>query len=380
MRRPSRTSPGPALRRLLFTARKRFECNGGLFGRVVLDSISPAGGARAQGACSLRSSPTCIERRLRESRPCPCPGSQARIKLARFDACLREAAFRSLARAGAGGRRRAARHPPSRARGGCRGPTGSLGRRARTPAGTRGPARGSSKPASDSAPLAPSALCSCCTRSTCSPRCRPTGSPWRRWRQAMPAATLTRSTETGLLGRLVAAALFALGGRATSRTGEPAAPDDRRALWARFGIGCDELSCTALTLGRRPHRLARGYLVSRLRAAALAGRPVVLTLAELRAEPPRLTGDVLFVCENPSIAAAARTLGSLPAALVHRRLAEHGPSPRSSTRPKRQQWRSSFTPTATRPPRRSRRECSPGLRRDRGDSWIRLPACARRPC
>ena len=118
-------------------------------------------------ACSLRSSPTCIERRLRESRPCPCPGSQARIKLARFDACLREAAFRSLARAGAGGRRRAARQPPSRARGGCRGPTGSLGRRARTPAGTRGPARGSSKPASDSAPLAPSALCSCCTRSTC---------------------------------------------------------------------------------------------------------------------------------------------------------------------------------------------------------------------
>ena len=37
----------------------------------------------------------------------------------------------------------------------------------------------------------------------------------------------------------------------------------------------------------------------------------MLTLAELRAEPPRPTGKVLFVCENPSIvAAAAGTLGA----------------------------------------------------------------------
>ena len=37
----------------------------------------------------------------------------------------------------------------------------------------------------------------------------------------------------------------------------------------------------------------------------------MLTLAELRAEPPRLAGDVLFVCENPSIvAAAAAELGA----------------------------------------------------------------------
>lgn len=37
----------------------------------------------------------------------------------------------------------------------------------------------------------------------------------------------------------------------------------------------------------------------------------MLTLAELRAEPPWLTGPVLFVCENPSIVAAAgSTLGS----------------------------------------------------------------------
>lgn len=37
----------------------------------------------------------------------------------------------------------------------------------------------------------------------------------------------------------------------------------------------------------------------------------MLTLAELRAEPPRLTGSFLFVCENPSIVAAAgATLGA----------------------------------------------------------------------
>jgi uncharacterized protein (TIGR02679 family) len=106
----------------------------------------------------------------------------------------------------------------------------------------------------------------------------------------------------------VPAALFALEGTPPR---DPSSPDEWRALWARVGISCDELSCTALTLGLRPHRLAHGYLPGRLRAAARAGRALVLTLAELRAEPPRLSGDLLFVCENPSIvAAAAGTLGS----------------------------------------------------------------------
>lgn len=65
------------------------------------------------------------------------------------------------------------------------------------------------------------------------------------------------------------------------------------------------------TLGLRPHRLGRGYLASRLRAAAGAGRPLVITLAELQAEPPRLVGATLFVCENPSgVGGAAAPLGS----------------------------------------------------------------------
>ena len=88
-------------------------------------------------------------------------------------------------------------------------------------------------------------------------------------------------------------------------------PRSGERLWARVGVSCDELSCTVLSLGLQPHRLTRGYLARRLRAAARAGHPIVLTLAELRAEPPQLSGKVLFVCENPSIvAAAARTLGA----------------------------------------------------------------------
>ena len=110
------------------------------------------------------------------------------------------------------------------------------------------------------------------------------------------------------LGRLLPAALLAIEGSAPR---EPASVQEWRALWARFGVSCDELSCTALALGLRVARRARGYLAERLRAAARHGKPIVLTLAELRAEPPRLTGQTLFVCENPSIvAAAAATLGS----------------------------------------------------------------------
>ena len=92
---------------------------------------------------------------------------------------------------------------------------------------------------------------------------------------------------------------------------EPTTVEEWRALWARFGVSCDSLSCTVLTLGLRVRISARGYLPARLRAAARAGKPIVLTLAELRAEPPRLAGEVLFVCENPSIvAAAAAELGA----------------------------------------------------------------------
>lgn len=109
------------------------------------------------------------------------------------------------------------------------------------------------------------------------------------------------------LGRLVAAALVALEG------GDPAESLDAkrwRAVWEGVGVSCDELSCTALALGVRPSWRAHGYLARRLRAATRRGAPIVLTLRELRRELPLLSGEQLFVCENPSVvSAAARELG-----------------------------------------------------------------------
>jgi Protein of unknown function N-terminus (DUF3323) len=69
----------PALRRLLFAARERFERNGGPFGRVVLDLISPNEAHAFNGLLTPQQAYL--------------PGGQARIKLARLDACLRESRF-----------------------------------------------------------------------------------------------------------------------------------------------------------------------------------------------------------------------------------------------------------------------------------------------
>jgi uncharacterized protein (TIGR02679 family) len=285
----------PALRRLLFAARERFERNGGPGGRVELDGLSPQ---EAHAFNGLLTPPQPF-----------LPGRPARIKLARLDACLRDSRFgvsleqalvavdgplgnRRAERAAASAAREAAwarvlRHPQAQ-----RPELESWLEHARQRFGAASPERTA---------LALQAL----------------DVLWALPSDGEPLAALAASHAGGdahaldrnrPLGRLVAAALYAISG---SPPHEPSSPDEWRALWARFGVSCDELSCTALAFALRPHRLARGYLAGRLRAAVRAGRPIVLTLAELRAEPPRLTGELLFVCENPSIvAAAAAALGS----------------------------------------------------------------------
>jgi uncharacterized protein (TIGR02679 family) len=105
------------------------------------------------------------------------------------------------------------------------------------------------------------------------------------------------------LGRLVASALLVLERRPAS-TDLPAV--EWRELWARAGVVCDDLSCTALVLGLRPRRTSTGRLARRLRSAARAGEPAILTLRELR-QGIALTGDVLFCCENPAVVSAAAT-------------------------------------------------------------------------
>ena len=140
-------------------------------------------------ACSLRSSPTCIERRLRESRPCPCPGSQARIGSSRASthACARPLFGVSLEQAlvavdGPLGNRRAERAAAAAAR-----QAASGGVLAHPQAhGAQLVARAS--PRAIRRRSAPSALCRA-ARARRVDRAAGRRAALRHWRQAMPAAT-----------------------------------------------------------------------------------------------------------------------------------------------------------------------------------------------
>jgi uncharacterized protein (TIGR02679 family) len=279
----------PGLRRLLFAARERFERNGGPYGRLALSSLSFDEAHALNGL-------------LTPQRPFAA-GGEARIKLPRLDAQLRDSRFGvSLEQAlvavdGPLGNRRAERAAAAAAR------EAAWARVLRHPQAYRPELapwleharRRFGAAAAERTALVLQALDVLSVLPA-------DGQPLAALAASYAGGDAHALDRARPLGRLVTAALFAL---ERSPLREPTSADEWRALWARVGISCDELSCTALTLGLRPHRLARGYLAGRLRAAARAGRPLVLTLAELRAEPPRLAGGVLFVCENPSIVSAA---------------------------------------------------------------------------
>jgi uncharacterized protein (TIGR02679 family) len=76
-----------------------------------------------------------------------------------------------------------------------------------------------------------------------------------------------------------------------------------REVWAAVGVLRDELSSTALTLGLPgdPHTTTGRALA----AWHSAGQPVVLTLRQLVRDPPRLTSQLVSVCENPVVVSAA---------------------------------------------------------------------------
>jgi uncharacterized protein (TIGR02679 family) len=285
----------PGLRRLLFAARERFERNGGPYGRLQLTLLSPDEAHTLNGLLTP-------QRQF-------APGGEARIRLPRLDTQLRDSRFAvSLEEAlvaidGPLGNRRAERAAAAAAR------DTAWARVLRHPQAGRPELapwlEHARRRFGAAAPERTALVLSALDVLSVLPA------------DGQPLAALAASHAGGdahaldrarPLGRLVTAALYAF---EHAPPHEPESADEWRAVWARVGISCDELSCTALTLGLRPHRLARGYLAGRLRAAARAGRPLVLTLAELRAEPPRLAGQVLFVCENPSIVAAAgAALGS----------------------------------------------------------------------
>jgi uncharacterized protein (TIGR02679 family) len=99
-------------------------------------------------------------------------------------------------------------------------------------------------------------------------------------------------------------------------TAPPANAMERRRLWADVGVACDSLSADVLSLGLRPQ--GDDMLARHLREAAAQGEPRRTTLRELSHGKLRVArGSVVFICENPSIvAAAAEHLGPNAQALV----------------------------------------------------------------
>jgi uncharacterized protein (TIGR02679 family) len=119
------------------------------------------------------------------------------------------------------------------------------------------------------------------------------------------AHALDRGTP---LGGLVVNALAHLRGQ-----GSPSTAADRRALWASFGVVCDELSCDVLTLGLEPSAKRDGPLY----AMKVSGQPMRLTLRHVATEKVTFTPTTVFVCENPVVVAeAADVLGSTAPSIV----------------------------------------------------------------
>jgi uncharacterized protein (TIGR02679 family) len=101
------------------------------------------------------------------------------------------------------------------------------------------------------------------------------------------------------VGRLAISALASLAGRVG-----PLRAAERRALWSGQGVVADETSSTVLTSGLRPE--PDGPLTTAARRWADGLVPLPLPLVAVQAERWRLpSGAAVWVCENPSVLAAA---------------------------------------------------------------------------
>lgn len=118
------------------------------------------------------------------------------------------------------------------------------------------------------------------------------------------------------------APLCALAVRLAARVGGTEASDDAEGIrdaWAAAGVVCDELSAPLLVLNLRA--AGEDCTARALRVHAEAGEPYRVSVRQLLRMRPqfdaRSTGAGVFVCENPSVvAAAADALGARSAALV----------------------------------------------------------------
>lgn len=125
-------------------------------------------------------------------------------------------------------------------------------------------------------------------------------------------------------GRGLAALVLraAEGARTAPSIGEASAADPdqderTRSRWARQGVAVNELAAPVLCLNLTADTDTVGGRL--LAAARNAGEPLHLSLRSLLRAPPRwrLSGRVVFACENPAVAAiAAQRLGPACAPLV----------------------------------------------------------------
>ncbi|HZD65654.1 MAG TPA: TIGR02679 domain-containing protein, partial [Acidimicrobiales bacterium] len=107
------------------------------------------------------------------------------------------------------------------------------------------------------------------------------------------------------VGHLVLSALAHLDGSDAGRLRAA----DRRRLWAGQGVIADETSSTVLTAGLRP--VVTGPLTDAAAQWAAGGVPLPIPLAAVQAETWRVrAGTVVWVCENPSVLAAAVDTGA----------------------------------------------------------------------
>ncbi len=84
----------------------------------------------------------------------------------------------------------------------------------------------------------------------------------------------------------------------------PADDLDRRTAWSSAGIVVDELSSRVLTLGLTAH--PDGSTGNAVNLWSAAGEPLILSLRLLTNCPPTFTpGAEVFLCENPTVLAAA---------------------------------------------------------------------------
>lgn len=133
--------------------------------------------------------------------------------------------------------------------------------------------------------------------------------------EAVPLAELAAVAVGDSHALDVGAALATVVLRAVSiqkRLPFPEDPDQRRAAWAGVGVLADELSAPALVLNLTAS--PTNHTGRALSLAAEAGEPYRLSTRQLLRDPPTfqaIPGDIVFLCENPSVvAAAANRLGS----------------------------------------------------------------------